>query len=544
MILNTVAGLLAIGLAPMAVTAAHFPVTGVPVAAGADVPARLNVNDLYSKGGPQWDVYIRALRSLQDKDESDPLSYFQVAGIHGLPYIEWENGGPLRADGWRGYCPHGESLFLPWHRPYVLLFEQVLVAEAQKIAATYPESVRSQYVDAANTLRAPFWDWSRDSNVPPCSVPATLTVNIPDGENLTTTRIKNPLQTYTYPRKARSGQFGPFTRSPTTSRCPAPNSYPYTANRRLGQLGLKQETYDAFTYSRTFNQFANSREDGIGLEQIHNSIHFYAGCGGQFLDSNVAAFDGLFMLHHSHVDRLWAYYNFINPSEAVFGYSYYGQSRYSSPQNTVITPNSPLQPFYDDKDTYWTSAKVASIKGMGYTYEGLEYWKKSPEELRSDSMKIINSLYAPVDDDGFFKRSTGQAKTRYFARVELEREHIERPSTVDIFVNGKPAGKVVVMQLPEAGTLQGRVAVDAEVHSAFAANPATNGTVSSIEHLVEVEIRRPDGSVIPVNTVPSLKLTLEEVAVMPARSNSEFPKPGSKNKVAASLRDRYGKASS
>lgn len=78
------------------------------------------------------DVYIRALRSLQDKDESDPLSYFQVAGlcsscaatygfylrvktdlrnigIHGLPYIEWENGGPLRADGWRGYCPHGVS---------------------------------------------------------------------------------------------------------------------------------------------------------------------------------------------------------------------------------------------------------------------------------------------------------------------------------------------------------------------------------------------------------------------------------------------------
>lgn len=133
-------------------------------------------------------------------------------------------------------------MFLPWHRPYVLLFEQVLVAEAQKIAATYPDSVRSQYVDAANTLRAPFWDWSRDSNVPPCSVPATLTVNIPDGENLTATRIKNPLQTYTYPRKARSGQFGPFTRSPTTSRCPAPNSYPYTANRRLGQLGLKQET--------------------------------------------------------------------------------------------------------------------------------------------------------------------------------------------------------------------------------------------------------------------------------------------------------------
>lgn len=31
-------------------------------------------------------------------------------GIHGLPYIEWQNGGPYRATGWAGYCPHGVSI--------------------------------------------------------------------------------------------------------------------------------------------------------------------------------------------------------------------------------------------------------------------------------------------------------------------------------------------------------------------------------------------------------------------------------------------------
>ncbi|KAG5983814.1 hypothetical protein E4U55_007046 [Claviceps digitariae] len=538
MILSSVLGLFVAGLGPLAVAAQHFPLTGVHVDAGADVPLRMNVNTLYSQGGPQWDLYLRALKSLQDKDASDPLSYFQVSGIHGLPYIEWEHGGPKRATGWEGYCPHGESIFLSWHRPFVLLFEQALVAEAKKIAATYPNRYRSQYMDAAAKLRSPFWDWSQNSDVPPCTVPSQMTVNVPDGENLKKISINNPLSTYTYPQKALNGVFGPFTRYPTTSRCPPPDRYPESANQRLGQLGLRQSTYDAFTYSQSFSDFANTREDGgIGLEQIHNSIHWDAGCAGQFLDSNSAAFDSLFMLHHTHVDRLWAYAGYINPDLSVFDYRYYGLSRFSTPENTIISPDSPLEPFYDGSDSYWTSNKVASIQGMGYTYEGLEYWRKSPEQLRQDATSIINSLYAP-NNGQFERRSTAKATTRYFARVQLDRAHIERPCTVKIFVDGKVAGTVVVMQQPESGILHGRVAVDHEVHGAFATTPSSNGTVSSIEHLVEMEIQRPNGSIIPLASVPSLKLTLEEVTVTPPKSKAEFPKPGSKTKLHASVRDR------
>jgi hypothetical protein len=54
MILNQVIGLLAIGLAPLAVSVESFPITGVPVEDGTAVPARKNINDLYSQGGPQW----------------------------------------------------------------------------------------------------------------------------------------------------------------------------------------------------------------------------------------------------------------------------------------------------------------------------------------------------------------------------------------------------------------------------------------------------------------------------------------------------------
>ena len=50
-------------------------------------------------------------------------SFFQVAGIHGLPYIPWDGvtGDPDAQ--WAGYCTHGSVLFPTWHRPYVMLYE-------------------------------------------------------------------------------------------------------------------------------------------------------------------------------------------------------------------------------------------------------------------------------------------------------------------------------------------------------------------------------------------------------------------------------------
>lgn len=242
------------------------------------------------------------------------------------------------------------------------------------------------------------------------------------------------------------------------------------------------------------------------------------------------------MLHHTQVDRLWTYWQFINPAQSIFTTSYKGQSRYSTAQNTLITPDSPLQPFYDSSDKYWTSKKTASIKGMGYTYQSLEYWKKSAAQLKTDATKLMNTLYAPKSSG---KRDVAPTKTRYFARVELNRTQVERPCSVNVFISGKQAGSVVVMQLPEQGILRGSVAVDDKMAEAFGKTADSDGSMGSVEHLVEMEIRKPDGTIIPLNTVPSLNLTLEQVAVTPPKSNTEFPKPGKKKNHRAGLRDRH-----
>ncbi|QPG94323.1 hypothetical protein C2857_005696 [Epichloe festucae Fl1] len=518
MILNQVIGLLAIGLAPLAVSVESFPITGVPVEDGTAVPARKNINDLYSQG------------------------------IHGLPYIEWNGGGELQTTaGWRGYCPHGENLFLPWHRAYILAFEQVLVEEAKYIAATYPPKYRVQYMEAAEQLRSPYWDWSANSNIPPCTVPMEAVVNVPDGPNLKNITIDNPLHSFRYPEKARNGEFGEFPDLSTTERCPSPYEYPESANRRLAQWKLKQDTYDIFTYSANFEEFANTHENATTLEQMHNAIHWDAGCAGQFLKAELSAFDPLLlltnsnrsMLHHTHVDRLWAYWQFANEDHTTFTNHYYGESRYSTRRYTLIKPSSPLEPFYDGLLAYWTPNKISSIRGLGYTYEPLHYWNTSVAQLEANTAHFINTMYSDSAQQQK-RRAPAEAKPRYFARLELDRAQVERPCAVRVFINGTAAGKLVVMQLPETGILRGIVAVDQEMQAAFAATSPSNGLVSSVEPLIEMDIMKPNGAIIPLSKVPSLKLTLEEVSVTPAESDIEFPTPGERKTHAVGLRDRHG----
>ena len=241
------------------------------------------------------------------------------------------------------------------------------------------------------------------------------------------------------------------------------------------------------------------------------------------------------MLHHTHVDRLWAYWQYINPAEAVFKDSYYGQSRYSTPQNTIITPDSPLQPFYDAKNTYYTSRKLSSLQGFGYSYAGLEYWKMNPSQLKTSATQLVNKLYAA--SWAVAKRDVPEDKTRYFARIQLDRIEVERPCAVAVFIDGKPAGSVPVLQLPERGILRHSLAIDKVISDAFAGPSPTNGTIESIDHLVEIEIHKVDGTHIPLDSVKSFKVTLEAVTITPAKSDTEFPTMSDKKTHQATVKD-------
>ena len=116
-------------------------------------PFRYEISN-FSQSGPAWDLFIQALGAIQSRDQvrscirtltrtaadrlqSDPMSYFQIAGtmhpaattqlltfkgIHGYPQTPWDG---VDGAGSFGYCMHSCVLFPSWHRPFVALYEVI-----------------------------------------------------------------------------------------------------------------------------------------------------------------------------------------------------------------------------------------------------------------------------------------------------------------------------------------------------------------------------------------------------------------------------------
>ena len=179
---------------------------------------------------------------MQERPQNELTSYFQIGGIHGLPYVAWDanrdNGEPVSDQGWRGYCTHGSVLFPTWHRPYMMLYEvsrhfffgnrarlirfiieqqQVLQRHAIAIADTYTVN-RAAWQKAAAELRQPFWDWASNS-VPPAEVISQqqVTITRPDG---TRGQVPNPLFSYRF-HPIDASFPAPYSRWTSTLRHPA-----------------------------------------------------------------------------------------------------------------------------------------------------------------------------------------------------------------------------------------------------------------------------------------------------------------------------------
>jgi tyrosinase len=107
-------------------TPPSYAITGIKEGLGpapGQVPLRVEVDDFFTKDeySIQLNLFYLAMVKFQTIPYGDTLSYFQVAGIHGLPHVPWD---AWPAGGYHPqYCVHGTILFGTWHRPYMLLFE-------------------------------------------------------------------------------------------------------------------------------------------------------------------------------------------------------------------------------------------------------------------------------------------------------------------------------------------------------------------------------------------------------------------------------------
>ena len=304
-------------------------------AAAGGVNWRKEINSL-QQDADTWNIYLLALQKFQSMDSSDPMSWFQIAGIHGQPYVTWDGVDQCSNCTASGYCTHSSTLFPTWHRGYMALFEQSLTTNAMAAANEFSGDDQTKYVAAATALRAPYWDWAQpipdgDSPFPNIFTADTVSVVTPSGQQ----DIPNPLLQYSF-----NGDTSGMNVQSTTQRNPT-----FTTQSRQG---LRDQLWTALSSQESYNGFStealmNGDNNQASLEAVHDQVHVQT--GGDMTDPAVAAFDPVFWLHHAMVDHVLELYIQAWPSSWLEPWSEVGHTM-TYATGTMEDAGSALAPFH------------------------------------------------------------------------------------------------------------------------------------------------------------------------------------------------------
>ncbi|KZL81883.1 tyrosinase precursor [Colletotrichum incanum] len=458
-------------------------------------PVRMEVRDMIKDYPDQWNLYLLGLERFQNSvNEELPLSYFEIAGIHGLPYKKWPdrnwNNKMVRVENrFGGFCTHSSILFLTWHRPYLALFEAELYKHVNAVADEFEESERkADYVKAAKDFRMPYWDWARpDLGVFPTQATSQAEVQVkrPHGKQQDSLLDPNPLASYKFGEKSRSDRSinrasisllraifhgsdedGQFPRLGGTVRYPGefnneelmqqltsffagndPDRFSRGKNLTERVMFILQSYRDFGSASH--NRFNPPKKQGQpnfaewgSIEDIHNAIHTYAGGGGHMSDPTVAAFDPIFWLHHTNIDRLFAIWQAChdNPNDpSTYVTDQYAGTGAIGGNFTVKaggpeTINTPLAPFArsgtKDNQVFWTSEGVRYTNEFGYLYPETQKSKFPTREAILNELDRLYGRNASLANilrtgDGDFQAVSEEFRSR--AKAHLQ---VAKPSTV------------------------------------------------------------------------------------------------------------------
>ncbi|KAF8655955.1 hypothetical protein AX16_002861 [Volvariella volvacea WC 439] len=376
---------------------------------------RLEINKFVSDENKwQFALYVQALNEMF-KDTDSIRSFYEVSGIHGKPFRDW-NQSPSRG---RGYCVHGTDQFIPWHRPYIALFEQLLYEHAAAIAERYTTDV-DEWKNATASLRQPYWDWAKQS-VPPDRVIRDKTVTIPVPPNGDLQSVDNPFFQYTFKRGEReNGEFiGTFSRWSKTLRHPTTtreNAESNVESLRIALQSLQEELTELtekLATRRTWPEFSSA------LENIHNKVHVRVGGanGGHMSQVPYAAFDPIFYLHHAQVDRLASLWN--------------------RQHKLWITRAADLNPFWSDQQTYWKSDSISQTAStFNYSYDDIPEGSTAPSQT---ARSIKPALDAPAAEASGPRTTI----TDWSVRVHCKRFEVGGSFSVLLFLGEVPNGSEV-----------------------------------------------------------------------------------------------------
>ncbi len=193
--------------------------------------------------------------------------------------------------------------------------QQALYAVAQGIAQKFPAAMRDRYVQAAKTVRLPYYDWAM--RPPPAATSAfpdslsSARISVVDVDGVSK-QIDNPLYQFNFhPANPAPGDFdAQWSSRKTTVRYPDSSGGSRDAmvarvltnendslRRNVSLVLLSYHDFDAFSNNQW--RGADQSHGSFGsLEDMHNEIHDKTGGAGHMAALEVAAFDPLFWLHH------------------------------------------------------------------------------------------------------------------------------------------------------------------------------------------------------------------------------------------------------
>jgi len=230
--------------------------------------------------------------------------------------------------------------------------------------------------------------------------------------------------------------------------------------------------YNIYSRVSNFESMSSTARDSTSFENQHNEVHVSIGGlhpMGHFAHLGYSGFDPLFMMHHASIDRHVALWQAIHYNATMFKSNYTSTTgQFGTAPGTVITPDSPLKPFYADATGKFHSANSASnISVFGYTYPELKEAEssRSREELSQRIAARVNMLYGPSASKPKRKRQfrstcpRGGADKEYFIHFSIEKSEVELPAILNIWLGKEHAGRMILMTSPKHGVMHGEVAL-------------------------------------------------------------------------------------
>lgn len=208
-----------------------------------DVPVRVR-KDITTLDAEEIDILKKAFTGIMAKSTDDPNSYFVQAGYHWLPSPNT-------------YCMHHVPGYNPWHRAYLLSFENAL-----------------RSIPGCEAVTLPYWDITKP-------VPAVLS--------------EKPFASYTLPEDIGQG----YNKGYVTQRFDDAKIEQNLADNDVdGDITRAMASTDWEDFN---GYFAGASHDTIiaAHDSGHNST------GNTMADQSVAAFDPIFWFFHCNWDRLW-----------------------------------------------------------------------------------------------------------------------------------------------------------------------------------------------------------------------------------------------